>query len=177
MLRTDRDREGIGAALRHLHRFSRTASDRLPTLVLAPKQSNFRFQVGAGCVNDFSKTLRFSNIFSQRQMPSIVHHRIVTAAQTSDDISIFPGMILMEQDRNVSGFCQTADQGIEFIHASVIEVDKVGLDHDRRIFEHGGFNDRTSHFEIADVKGGYGKPVFENVLQKQSWFSDKHRLQ
>src|SRR5580658_7533412 len=97
-------------------------------------------------------------------MPSVVHHRIITAAQTSDDVSIFARMILMEYDRYVRAFCQTADQDIKFVHASIIEVDKVGLNHDWRIFEDGGFDNSPGHFKVANVKGGYGKPVLEYVL-------------
>src|ERR1700736_2813821 len=44
VLRADRDPNFIGAALCPLQRFGRAASDRLPTLIFAPEQANFRFQ-------------------------------------------------------------------------------------------------------------------------------------
>src|ERR1700676_2873439 len=106
MLGTHRDRKSIGPALDHRHRFSGTGSNRFPTLIFAPEQSDFRFQVSARRVNDLSKTLGLANIFSQRQMPPVVHHGIVAAPDTPDDVAILARMILMKQYWNIGGLGQ-----------------------------------------------------------------------
>jgi hypothetical protein len=82
----------------------------------------------------------------------------------------------MKQYRYIRPLCKCADYAVEFIHTAVVEVDKVGLDHDRRIFEHCGLDNRTSHLKVANIKRGYSKTVFKNVSEKQSRFSDKHKL-
>ena len=45
----------------------------------------------------------------------------------------------------------------------------------RCVFQHRSLHDSADHFERADVKGGYGEPVLENIFEEEARFSNKHK--
>jgi hypothetical protein len=91
---------------------------------------------------------------------------VAAVASTSYDVAVFSGVVLMKQNRYVGAFRQTAHHPVKFIQPSIVEVDEVGLYHYRRVLKDGGLDDRSDHFQVADIERRDSETVFENVLKK-----------
>src|SRR5271166_6822497 len=119
MLRADRDRQRVGAALRHLDRFGWSAIDRFAPLVFPSKQADFRLQICTCRVSELNKSFRFADILGQRVMRAIVHHGVIPGTQGPNNVSVFAWMILVKEDGGVSGFGDRPDEAVEFTDPSI----------------------------------------------------------
>jgi hypothetical protein len=109
----------------------------------------------------------------QRQVVTVVHHRVVAGAQTAQVVLKSRPMIQVHDHRHGRLLRQRADQ--ERQRADIIpesrvrQVARIGLDDDRRALDNGGLDYSLRHLQVADIEGGHGKGLPVDFPVELTW--------